>query len=110
MSRYYFERDCRTPHSESLLILDGERQIGRVDLHFAPTVVHATLIVNESVTQEEIEDLIQIIDEELVMPAETPRDDFIIAVYQGRELGVYSDQDFEEEEEEGEEQERRSEW
>ena len=112
MTRYYFERDCRTPHSEAFVIIDGEKQVGRVDLHFTPTVVHGTVVIGESITQEEIEDLIEVIDEELVLSAETPREDFVIVVYQGREAGVYSDQDFEEEEEEEEEEEheKRSEW
>jgi hypothetical protein len=115
MARYYFERDCRTPYSEAFLILDGERQVGRIDLHYTSTVVHGTLVVGESITQEEIEGIIELIDEELVMPAETPRDDFIVAVYQGREAGVFSDQDFEdaegeEEEEEEERGERRGDW
>lgn len=109
MSRYYFEREVRTPNSEVFLIIDDEKQVGRIDLHFTPSMVHGTLVVIESVTQEEIEDIIEVIDEELVMPAETAREDFIVSVFQGREAGVYSDEDFEEErEEEKEENERRS--
>ena len=111
MTRYHFERDCRTPYSEAFLIIERQRQVGRIDLHYTHTVVHGTLVAGESMTKEEIEALIELIDEELVMPAETPRDDFIVMVYQGREAGVYSDQDFEEEEEEEEEEsERSSEW
>ena len=106
MSRYYFEREVRTPTSEVFLIIDDEKQIGRIDLHFTPTTVHGTLSVAESITQGEIEDIIEVVDEELVMPAGTAREDFVVTVYQGREAGVYSDQDFEEEEEEGEKEEK----
>ncbi len=101
MPNYNFERECRTPYSESYVITDGERQVGRVDLHFTPTVVHATLCVVESVTEDGIQELIEAVDEDLVMSADTPREDFIVAVYQGREAGVFSDEDFEEEETNG---------
>ena len=66
MADYYFERDCRTPYSESYTILIDEQSVGRVDLHFTPNMVHGTLCVLESQTQEEIRELIETIDEELV--------------------------------------------
>ncbi len=94
MPDYYFERDCRTPYSESHTILQDEHPVGRVDLHFTPTVVHATLCVLESLTQEEVQDLIETIDEELVDAVGGSREEFIVHVYQGRETGVYSDSDF----------------
>lgn len=102
MAEYHFERECRTPYSESYIITEDENPVGRVDLHYTPTVVRATLCVSESVTEEGTQDLIEEIDEELVMSSDVPRDDFIVSVYQGREVGVFSDQDFEEEEAEEE--------
>ncbi len=100
MADYRFERECRTPHSESYTIIDDETSAGRVDLHFTPNVVHGTLCVLESVTQDGIQELIDTIDEDLVMTADTARGDFIVTVYQGREAGVFSDEDLEGEEEE----------
>ena len=94
MADYYFERDCRTPYSESHTILEDEHPVGRVDLHFAPTMVHGTLCVVESLTQEEIQELIETIDEELVDAVGVSREEFIVHVYQGREAGVYSDDGF----------------
>ena len=94
MADYYFERDCRTPYSESYTILEDEQPVGRVDLHFTPTIVHGTLCVLESLTQREIQELIETIDEELVDSVGVLREEFIIHVYQGRETGVYSDNDF----------------
>ena len=38
------------------------------------------------------------IDEELVLPCDVVRDDFVVTVYQGREAGVFSDEEFEDEE------------
>ena len=96
MADYYFERDCRTPYSESYTILRDEQPVGRADLHFTPTIVHSTLCVLESLTQEEIQDLIETIDEDLVDSVGVSREEFIVHVYQGRETGVFSDNDFRE--------------
>ena len=90
---YWFERDCRTPHSESYAVIDDEHAIGRVDLHYAPTMVHATLCVPESFTTEDIQELMATIDEELVDLVGVARDEFVVHVFQGREAGVFSDQD-----------------
>jgi hypothetical protein len=49
-------------------------------------------------TTDGVRDLIDTIDEELVMTADVVRDDFIVTVYQGREAGVFSDEELEEEE------------
>ena len=100
MPGYRFERECRTPHSEAYVITMNDNRLGRVDIHFTPSIVYATLCVGGNTTTEEIQDLIDIIDEELVMSADVARDDFIVTVYQGREVGVFSDEEFGEEEEE----------
>ncbi len=93
MADYYFERDCRTPHSESYTILEDDNALGRVDLHFTNTMVHATICVVESLTQADVQELIETIDDELVDVLGVSREEFIVHVYQGRELGVYSDND-----------------
>jgi hypothetical protein len=93
MPDYYFERECR--------ILEEEAQIGRLDLHFMPTLVHATMCINESLTREMIEELIQSIDEEILDIVGIARDEFIVHVYQGHEAGVYSNHSFEEDAEDG---------
>jgi hypothetical protein len=99
MAEYRFERECRTAHSEAYLIVTGDEQVGKVDLHFTPSIVYATLCVGENLSQDGIQDLIDTIDEDLVMSANVARDDFIVTVHQGREVGVFSDEEFEEEEE-----------
>ena len=45
---YRFERECRTPYSEAYTILQNDRLVGRVDLHFTGTVVQGTLALAES--------------------------------------------------------------
>ena len=96
MAEYRFERECRTPQSEVYNVLEDEATIGRVDLHYTPTIVHATLCVSENLTQEMIHDLIETIDEELVDVVGVTREEFIVHVHQGRDIGVYSNHDFSE--------------
>ncbi len=96
MPEYRFERECRTPFSEAYAIMAEEEQVGRVDLHFTPTEVYATLCVGEELTTEGIRELIYAIDEELVMTADVERDDFVVNVHQGRETGVFCDEELDE--------------
>jgi hypothetical protein len=98
MPGYHFERESRTPYSESYTIEEDDRVIGRVDLHFSAGVAYATLCVPESLTEDDVQDLIGEIDERLVMTADPYREDFIVTVWAGREAGIYSDEDFEREE------------
>ncbi len=98
-----FERQFRTPSSEGYYVTQGEERIGRVDLHFASDVVYATLVVEVDVDEDDVQDLIEQVDEELVLSADVPREDFLVTVYRGKDLGFYSDDFFGEEEEEDEE-------
>lgn len=91
---FRFERECRTAHSEGYTIVDGDQIVGRVDLHFTGTVVQGSLSVEESLTENQVEGLIELVDEHLVMTADTPREDFVVSVFQGRSLGTFSDEDF----------------
>ena len=106
MPDYHFERECRTAHSECYVIEADDNEVGRVDIHYAPDVAYATLCVPDSLSEDEIQDLITEIDERLVMSNDPYREDFIVTVWAGRETGVYSEEEaFEEEEEEEEEEE-----
>lgn len=101
MPDYRFERQCRTQSSEGYEIHDGDQRLGRVDLHYTSTVVYATVVLERELNESGIEELIEVIDNEIVDSADTPRDDLLVAVFQGSEVGVYSDDVFEDEEEEG---------
>ncbi len=96
----HFERQYRTPYSEGYLLTDDGNTIGRLELHYTPSVVYGTVIVEEEVEEEDLLDLIQKVDDELVTSAQVPREDFVVTVYQGKDMGVYSDDYFAEEEEE----------
>ena len=95
MSNFYFERECRTPHSECYTIMREDNPLGRADIHFAETGVHATLSVAESLTAEEIQDLVDTMDEELVDSVGIARQEVIVHVHQGRDLGVFTTRNFE---------------
>jgi len=98
MSGYQFERECRTTQSESYIVELDEDEVGRVDIHYTPSVAYATLCVGENLTTEDVRELISEIDERLVLTTDPFREDFMVTVWTGREYGNYSDEDFEDEE------------
>lgn len=98
--RYVYDRLYRTSRSEAYLVSQGEEPVARVELHFAHTAVYGLLIVEKQFSERELSDLIGQIDRDLVETAEMPREDLIVTVYEGREIGVYSDPDDDEEDEE----------
>ena len=96
MPDFDFEREVRTPYSEAYTILEDDRAVGRVDIHFAFGVIHVTLTVDESLTQDAIQELIDAVDEDLVDAVGIDREELIVHVFQGRETGVFSDDSFSE--------------
>ena len=101
-----FERHFRTPYSESYYIMQGvgmqtNNRLGTVDIHFTSTAVHGTLILERELEEIELTKLIEQIDEDLVLSADMPRDDFLVSVYVGRDVGFYSDDTFLEENSDG---------
>ncbi len=94
MAEYDFEREARTPYSECYTVVENDRSVGRLDVHFAAPIIHATLNINESLTGEDIQNLIDTIDRDLLDAAGIVRSEVIIHVHQGRDLGVYSTRDY----------------
>jgi hypothetical protein len=95
VSGYQFERECRTPQSESYIVELDEEEVGRVDIHYTASVAYATLSVVEKLSDEDVRELISEIDERLVLTTDPFREDFVVTVWTGRESGVFSDEDFE---------------
>jgi hypothetical protein len=93
MAQFYFEREVRTPTGECYTILEDGKPIGRLDLHFVPGMVHGTMIVSESITQEAIQELMSMVDEDLTDAVGIEREDLVVHVHQGRDLGVFSHND-----------------
>jgi hypothetical protein len=102
MADYQFERESRTPYSESYIITSGSEDVGRVDIHFTSSAAYATLCVPRQFGEEDVQELIGQIDERLVLPTDPYREDLVVTVWEGRQAGVYSEE-LEEGEEEAEE-------
>lgn len=98
-----FDRQFRTPYSESYAIMQGNSRVGSVDIHFTTTTVHGTLILEREIEESEIAKLIEQIDEDLVWSADMMREDFLVSVYVGKDVGFYSDDYFDEEDEDEDE-------
>ena len=94
MADFDLEREVRTAYSEVYAILEENRRVGRIDIHFTSNVVYVSLVVEESLTQESIQELIGTIDEDLTDAAGIPREELIIHVFQGRMSGAFSDNEF----------------
>ena len=93
---------CRTERSEAYLLSEGEAPLGRVDLHFGGSVVHALLVVERDLADEDVQRLVQRVDDDLVWTADVAREDFLVTVYRGTEIGVISDRADEDEAQESE--------
>ena len=97
-----FERTVRTESSEIFAIYGGARRVGRVDLHYGRFEVNATLLLEVDLTDDELQQLIDQLDEELVQTHDPEREDFLVTVFKSEELGFYSDE-FEEDDEDDDE-------
>ncbi|MEX2446198.1 MAG: hypothetical protein WD734_02575 [Dehalococcoidia bacterium] len=91
MADYQFERIARTPHSEQWRVQNDAHTVGRVDLHFTDAKTYGTLAIHTSVAETDIEELIADIDARLVSTADEYREDFVVTVWQGAEVGTYSE-------------------
>src|SRR5437867_11229348 len=97
MAGEQFENECRTSQSASYVVELDEEEVGRIDIHYTSPVAYAPLGVPESLTSEDIRELISEVDERLVLTTDPFREDFVVTVWAGRESAVFSDEDFEEE-------------
>ena len=95
MAKFQFDREYRTMTSESFIIELADEEVGRIDLHYSASVTYGTICVLASMTEEEIRSLISEIDERFVLTNDPFREDFVVTVWNGREHGNYSDEDFE---------------
>ena len=87
-----FERTVRTESSEIFAIYGGARRVGRIDLHHGRFEVHGTLLLEVDLTDDELQQVIDQIDEELVQTHDPEREDFLVTVFKSEELGFYSDE------------------
>ena len=98
-----FERESRTPYSESYTILEDGGIVGRIDIHYQSGTASGTLCTTADANEERIQALIDAADERLVMTADPYREDFIVTVWKGSPAGVYSDSDTDDDDEDDDE-------
>lgn len=91
MIKPVYHRQSRTSSSEQYQLMDGEQRLGHLDLHFGASEVFGTLVLDRELSEEDTTQLIEQIDEDLVLSSEVARQDFLIRLYVGREVGLYSD-------------------
>ena len=104
MADYRFSREARTPHSEVYTIDDGEHALGRVDLHYTGSAAHATLVVHAALGDDAVQDLIEAVDEQIVTSADPYREDLVVTVWRGEEMGVFADDDGSDDEDDGDDE------
>lgn len=86
-------RVVRTQSSEVYLLWEDDTRLGQVDLHYGPDLIHATLILERELSSEQQADVVDQIDQDVVA-SHLPRfgrEDFLVTVFQGRELEPFSD-------------------
>ena len=92
MIKPVYHRQSRTLSSEQYQLMDGEQRLGHLDLHFGNAEVFGTLVLDRELSEDDAAQLIEQIDEDLVLSGEVAREDFLIRVYVGREVGLFSDE------------------
>ncbi|MBM3140233.1 MAG: hypothetical protein FJZ92_08475 [Chloroflexi bacterium] len=93
MPGYQFEREARTPYSEVWTIEVDDVALGRVDIHYTSSVTFATLAVVSRIDDEALEELIGEIDDRIVTTADPHREDFVVTVWRGEQVGVFAEDD-----------------
>jgi hypothetical protein len=89
---FHLVRSLRTFSSEVYLIWDGEQRLGQVDLHYADTTVHATVMLEADLPPQQRQELLAQLDDDVVssyMPV-FEREDFIVVIFRGEEIESFS--------------------
>lgn len=87
---FHYERESRTPFSECYVVENEAGSRARADLHIAPPLVYATVCVPEGWSDEDIQDVIADLDDRIARTADAAREDLIVTVWRGAEVGVFS--------------------
>lgn len=90
-------RLVRTLTSEVYLLWDEEHRAGQVDVHFADDMIHATIVLEADLHDDEIRSLIKRVDREVVSShlQDYERENFLVTVFRGSEVYLYADEETE---------------
>lgn len=86
-------RVVRTQSSESFIIWQDDTRLGQVDIHYGWDIIHATLILETDLSEEDQAGLVELIDEDAVAShlPRFSREDFLVTVFRAEELEPFSD-------------------
>ncbi|HZU12041.1 MAG TPA: hypothetical protein VFB58_04305 [Chloroflexota bacterium] len=88
-----YHRQSRTLTSEQYQLQDGDRHLGYLDVHYGAADVNATLVLERELPEQDLTALIEQIDEDLILASDVlrDRDDLLVRVFVGHEIGFYSE-------------------
>lgn len=88
-----FVRVVRTESSEVYIIWQDDVRLGQVDLHFGWDLIHATLILEKELSNDQQADLVDLLDQDVVSShlPRFSREDFLVTVFRGQEMEPFSD-------------------
>jgi len=92
MATFRIVRLLRTLSSEIYVIWDNTRRVGQLDVHYADGSIHAGLMLEVDLDQQEQRDLFAQIDEDVVssyLPS-FDREEFVLTVFRGEEIDSFN--------------------
>lgn len=91
MAEYAFQREVRTPNSESLFVIDdADREVGRLEVHYPVGMVHATLILRPDIAEADVNEIANRFMQDMTQLIGVDGGDIAIHVYQGEDRGVFT--------------------
>ena len=92
MAQYRLTRLVRSTSSEIYLVWREEQRIGQLDIHYADAVIHASLILEVELSDDDAQDLYAQMDEDIASSyaPSFDREDFIVTVFRGEEVLSFS--------------------
>jgi hypothetical protein len=96
-------RVVRTLSSEMYLAWEDDTRVAQIDIHYAPEVIHLTVILERDASQEDIGEFIKQLDRDVVASylQDFERENLLVSVFRGDEIMTTSDEDLEDEDEDG---------
>ena len=92
MPAFRIVRLLRTLSSEIYVVWDDDRRIGQLDVHYADGSIHASLMLEVDLSDDEQRALYAQIDEDVVssyLPS-FEREEFVVTVFRGQEVDSFN--------------------
>ena len=92
MPAFRIVRLLRTLSSEIYVVWDNDRRVGQLDVHYADGSIHASLMLEVNLSDQEQRDLYAQIDEDIVssyLPS-FDREEFVLTVFRGEEVDSFN--------------------